>query len=389
MDEAQIRQAVAWLIDGARSAQEAHEVLDVLCRRLVAAGLPLWRVAVFVRTLHPNVMGRRFGWRADTGVTVDNARYTVFESPTFKGSPVDLVYRTAAPVRRRLLDPACPIDHTIIKELRDDGATDYLAQPLAFSDGQLHCVTWATDAVGGFSDAHVAAFDSIVPALARVAEIRALRRTAINLLDTYVGRRSGARILAGHVQRGDVETIEAAFWYSDLREFTHLNETLPPADLLALLNDYFEAVATAADANGGEVLQFIGDAALVIFPVGTAGRGTACRNALVAARAALDAVATVNQRRAAAGQAIIRFGIGLHVGAVSWGNVGGVDRLGLNVIGPAVNRTARIESLTKEVGRPLLVSQDFADALDETCEPVGRFVLKGVQEPQAVYAVQL
>jgi adenylate cyclase len=387
MSAATIRDAVEWLIDGARSAPEAPDVLDELCRRLVEAGLPLWRVVVFVRTPHPQVMGRRFSWRAGAGVEMATAPHEIYDAPEFKGSPVDLVYQGAQPVRRRLLDPDCPIDHRILSELRAAGATDYLAVPLVFTDGQLHAATWATDAPQGFSDTHLAAIDAITRPLSRVAEIRAWRRTATNLLETYVGRRSGARILAGHIRRGDVETIEAAFWYSDLRDFTMLNETLPPPELLTLLNEYFEAVASTAGAQGGEVLQFIGDAALVIFPVGADGRRGACTAALAAARAALDAIATVNAGRAGDGKPAIRFGIGLHVGAVSWGNVGGVDRLGLNVIGPAVNRTARIESLTKQVGLPLLLSADFAAALDEPTRAVGCFPLKGVAEPQTVYAV--
>jgi adenylate cyclase len=389
MSAAQITAAVDWLIDGARSAPEAADVLDGLCRRLVEAGLPLWRVAVLVRTLHPQVMGRRFAWRAGAGVTVSAAPYETLERAEFLGSPVARVYQSGASLRYRLLDPACPIDHRLLSELRADGATDYLAVPLVFTDGQLHVASWATDAPQGFADAHLAAIDAVTKPLARVAEIRALGRTATSLLETYVGRRSGARILAGHIRRGDVETIEAALWYSDLRDFTLLNETLPPADLLALLNEYFEAVASAAAAHGGEVLQFIGDAALVIFPVGAAGSGAACGGALAAARAALRAIDAVNRQRAADGQPTIRFGIGLHVGAVSWGNVGGLDRLGLNVIGPAVNRTARIETLTKQVGQPLLLSGEFAAALDEPTRPVGRFNLKGVPEPQTVYAVAL
>jgi adenylate cyclase len=127
----------------------------------------------------------------------------------------------------------------------------------------------------------------------------------------------------------------------------------------------------------------------VIFPIGEDGRRGACRAALAAARDALSAIDAVNQTRAEAAKPTIRFGIGLHVGTVSWGNVGGVDRLGINVVGPAVNRTARIETLTKQVGLPLLLSGEFAAALDEPTRPVGRFTLKGVAEPQTVYAVAL
>jgi adenylate cyclase len=380
---ASIAAIAAWLIDGARPAGAPGDVLDTLCRRLVAAGLPLARVSVFVRTLHPNVAARRLTWRPDAPVEFAEAPFDLFESDTYHQSPISRVYGEGATVRRRLADPACPIDYPILTDLRGDGMTDYLAQPLIFSDGAIHAVSWATAAPGGFRDADIAAFEAVNRPLARVAEIWALRRTAINLLEAYVGKRSGARILAGHVRRGDVESIEAALWYSDMRDFTALNEHLPPDALIALLNDYFGAVAAATAPHGGEVLQFIGDAALVVFPVGSGGRRAACTAALAAAHDALDGVATLNRESP---RPAIRFGIGLHVGEVSWGNVGGVDRLGLNVIGPSVNRTARIETLTKQAGVPLLLSEDFAAALDRPCRLVGRFPLKGVAEPQAVYA---
>ena len=388
MNDAAIAAIVDWLVDGARSAQQPDAMLDELCRRLVEAGVPLWRVAVFVRTLHPNVMARRFIWRPDGPVEIAEAPYSLAEDPAYQASPMADVYRNGVTIRRRLADPACPMDYGVLREFREQGMTDYLIVPLTFTDGAVHAVSWTTRGPGGFSDAEVAAIERVSRPLARVAEVRALRRTAVNLLDTYVGQRSGARIMAGHIRRGDVETIEAAFWYSDLREFTALNEALAPDDLIVLLNEYFGAVTSAVTTRGGEVLQFIGDAALVIFPVSpeTGGRRGACRAALEASRVARETTDAINRERVAGGGPTIRFGVGLHVGAVSWGNVGGGDRLGLNVIGPAVNRTARLETLTKEVGVPVLLSQDFADALGVACRPLGRFTLKGVVEPQTVYA---
>jgi adenylate cyclase len=388
MDRTEIAAITDWLIDGARTTRRPEDALDTLCRRLVAAGVALWRVAVFVRTLHPNVMARRFVWRPGTNaIDISEAPYELAENPEYQASPMATVYEHGVVIRRRLVDPDCPMDYSVLRDFRDQGITDYLIVPLTFTDGAIHAASWTTRAPDGFLDAHVAALEAIAKPFTRLVEIWRLQRTATTLLETYVGKRSGARILAGHVRRGDVETIEAAFWYSDLREFTALNENLDPAALIELLNQYFEAVSSAAAARGGEVLQFIGDAALVIFPVGADGRRGACRAALDAARAALDTVEDVNAKRAAAGQPTIRFGIGLHVGAVSWGNVGGVDRLGLNVIGPAVNRTARIETLTKSLGRPLLLSEDFAQAVGLACRPLGRFPLKGVAAPQTVYGI--
>ncbi len=375
---------VEWLGDGARSAPTSESVLAELCRRLVEAGMPLARGAVFVRTLHPQVMGRRFTWRPDSGVTVFEAPHRIRDTADYRDSPIPYLSQTLAPLRRRLT--ADSLDFPVLYEFKDQGMTDYLAVPLVFTNGEVHGASWATDRPGGFADAEIAALLAVCRALAHVAEIRALRRTATTLLETYVGRRSGARILSGHIRRGDVEALDAALWYSDLRDFTGLNERLAPTDLLDLLNAYFLAVGTAVADHGGEVLQFIGDAALAVFPVGDAGRPEACRQALAAARAALGAAAADNRQRDDAGQPPIRFGIGLHVGAVSWGNVGSLDRLGLNVVGPAVNRTARIEGLTKELGTPLLLSEDFALAAGEPCRPVGRHTLRGVPEPQAVYA---
>ena len=180
---------VAWLIDGARSAQEPQAVLAELCERLVAAAVPLWRVAVFVRTLHPQVMGRRFLWVEGAGVSVSEAPHEVVETAEFRDSPIARVYSEGRPLRRRLCDPGSPVDFSLLEELKAEGVTDYLATPLIFTDGAVHVATWTTRQPRGFAADEVYAIEAAVPALARVAEVRALRRTAGNLLDTYVGPR--------------------------------------------------------------------------------------------------------------------------------------------------------------------------------------------------------
>lgn len=379
---------VAWLVDGARTVSQPDAVLAELCARLVACGVPLWRSSVFVRTLHPNLMGRRFTWLPGRPVEVLSAPYQVLESDEFRLSPVMRVYDTAASLRRRLADHDCPRDFPLLDTFAADGVTDYLATPLVFSNGDIHVATWTTRAPGGFAPAQVTALEAVSPPLARVAESYALRGVAQTLLDTYVGTHAGARILGGKIRRGDTEAVEAAIWLSDMRGFTALADRIDPGALVALLNRYFDAQAPAIARQGGEVLKFIGDGLLAIFPVdGDGGRAAACEAALAAAREARKAILALDAREVGAP---VRFGLALHVGAVLYGNIGAEigsgARLDFTCIGPAVNLAARIEKLAGELGRTLLASAEFA-SLAPGLEPVGRFAVRGIEEAQRVFGL--
>jgi len=226
----------AWLIDGARSAAESHNVLDEMCERLVGCGIPLWRAAVFVSTLHPQLMGRSFIWRLGLGVEIREAPHEFSDAVEFRESPVRHVRVTRTAIRRRLADADCPIDFPMLRDLVGEGVTDYLAVPLEFTNGEVYAATWTTREAGGFTDSQIAGIEAIMPALARVAEVRALRRTATNLLNTYVGNNAGERILAGHIRRGDTEAIHAVIWLSDMRGFTRAADRLTPQTLIHLLN---------------------------------------------------------------------------------------------------------------------------------------------------------
>ncbi len=173
---------VNWLTDGARSAPRSEIVLADLCDRLVQAGIPLWRVAVFVRTLHPEIVGRRFIWQPGAGVTITEGLFELLETDQFQNNPFLAVIKSGRIIRRRLADRDNPEEFSIYQELRAQGATDYLATPLIFTDGSVHVATWSTQQAGGFTDAQIAGIETIVTPLARVAEIRALQRTATNLL---------------------------------------------------------------------------------------------------------------------------------------------------------------------------------------------------------------
>jgi adenylate cyclase len=222
--------------------------------------------------------------------------------------------------------------------------------------------------------------------LAFPIEIFVEHRAALALLDTYVGPRAGRRVLQGLIRRGDGEVIDAAIWFSDLRDFTPLTESLPWAQLLEILNAYFEFVDAAVTAQGGEILHFIGDAILIVFPTSPKGDcRQACKAALEAARDAFNGIATVNMRRSRAGQPAIRFGVGLHVGEVIYGNIGTPDRLNFTVMGAAVNRAARLQSMTKKLARSVLISADFAACIDETVESLGCHLMKGVKDLQEIF----
>ena len=377
---------VDWLIDGARSAPLPQDVLTELCERLTACGFPIWRAVVFVRTLHPEVVGRRFVWNPDTGTVVAEASFELLEREVFRNSPMAQIDKTAAMVRRRLADSDCPMDYPILQDLRKEGVTDYVISPLAFTNDQVHFASWATRQQGGFTDAEIAIIASVAAPLARVAEIRACYRVANNLLSTYVGQNAGARVLAGQIRRGFTEEIHAAVWLSDMRGFTRLADRLPPRALVDLLNRYFDCQVPPITEHGGEVLKFMGDGLLAIFPIGKSGNSaTVCAAAL---QAALDARGKVAALQAATAEdAGVRFGLALHVGDVLYGNIGSGNRLDFTCIGPAVNLAARLEKLAGQLGRTVVASADFAKYCGNTFHPIGSFAVAGFAEEQTAFGL--
>jgi adenylate cyclase len=390
MRDADLRATAEWLIDGARSAPLPHQVLSQLCERLVACGIPLWRVAVFIRTLHPNVMGRRFVWRPGAEVETSEAPFELLASADFLENPVARVYQTSRAIRRKLADPDCTDDFPILTELRAEGVTDYLAVPLFFTDGAIHVVTCTTRQRGGFTDEQIAGIEAIIPPLTRVAEIRMLRRMASILLDTYVGRSPGERILAGHIRRGDIEEIHAAIWLSDMRGFTALADRIPPRQLIDLLNRYFDCQVPAILDHRAEVLKFMGDGLLAIFPIAddNSDADEVCCQTLAAARQVWSNVAALSTKIEAENIGVLRFGLALHVGEVLYGNIGSGNRLDFTCIGPAVNLAARIEKLTGQLGRVILASGDFARHCPRQFGVIGEFNLAGFGASQSIFGIE-
>jgi adenylate cyclase len=383
-----IRSVVDWLTDGARSGSRSEDVLSELCHRMVGAGIPLWRAAVFVNTLHPDVIGRSFIWQAGLGVKISAAKYDILETDEYLNSPVVAVYNTRQAIRRNLADANCPNDFAVLHEFRAEGATDYVAFPLAFTDGTIHVATWTTRQPGGFTPEQFADLEATIPPLTRVAEIRALRRTATNLLSTYVGRQAGERILMGKIRRGFVEEIRAIIWLSDMRGFTALSERLPPQELVDLLNRYFDCQVPPILEHGGEVLKFMGDGLLAIFPLAGNGDDAAevCRRALAAARSA-KALIDALDKPPGDSEGAIRFGLALHIGQLLYGNIGGGDRLDFTCIGPAVNLAARLEKVAAQLGQSIVGSAEFAAHLPGDFMRLGECTVAGFSAPQAVFGL--
>jgi adenylate cyclase len=379
-----------WLVEGARSAAQPADVLKQLCEQLVTCGIPLWRVSVFVRTLHPQVMGRRFSWQLDTGVSIGEAGYERLDDDIYRMSPVVHVFNSGMPLRRALAARDCPIDFAVLGDFRAEGITDYLASPLLFTNGEVHAITWATLRPGGFNDAHIASIENVVAPFARITEVYGLRRSASILLDTYVGHQAGERILAGRIRRGDYEAIHAVIWLSDMRGFTALADTLPPGALIELLNSYFDCQVPAIIDRGGEILKFMGDGMLAIFPVASnaADLRGACGKALAAACEVRAKIAAADALAGIGGGDGERFGLALHVGEVLYGNIGGGNRLDFTCIGPGVNLAARLEELTGKTRHPILVSGEFArHCAPRVVMPVGEFSLRGFGTRQPVFAL--
>jgi len=374
---------IAWLDAGAPSARQPTEVLLELCRRLVAQGLSIYRAAVFVRTLHPNVLGRGFIWQADRdAVEVNEFPHDQADSEAFVKSPVRIVFAQHVEVRRRLADPACPRDFPILEDIAKEGATDFLALPLRFLGGEVHAATFATRRPGGFSDADLAALRRVLPPFTRVADIYANMRKARNILDAYLGPSAGEKVLAGQIKRGDSQDINAVIWFCDLRDSTPLADSMSRHEFLALLNDYFECVLGPVLEQQGEVLRFIGDAALAIFPVGERP-AEACSRALAAAREALARMDKLNKNR----QRPLRFGIGLHLGELTYGNIGTPTRIEFTVVGAAANEAARIEALCKSLKVDLLVSERVVRALPAGWKSLGSHTLRGVGDKMELFTL--
>ncbi|WP_426423735.1 adenylate/guanylate cyclase domain-containing protein [Bradyrhizobium genosp. A] len=380
---------VDWLTNGTRGERFIDNIFAEMCNRLQEAGIPLKRSTLHILIQHPQWLGARFMW-SDGMREAEIARvdFDVRERSEYIGSSANEIQSGAAEVRENLeRDPALGRKHALYDEMRAKGLTDYVAWPLYHTLGKQHLVTFATDRRGGFDDSHIAALKKLLPVLALVSEIRVKNRLARTLLETYVGAHAGELILAGATRRGTGTTVHAAIMICDLRDFTKISDNWPRDDVIDLLNDYFDAMSDPIARHGGEILKFIGDGLLAIFPL---DRPNACANLLRAVTEARQAMAALNKRNNGTGRAPLNYGIGVHVGDVMYGNIGSTTRLDFTVIGPAVNMASRLEALTKQIGKPVLLSRDFAELVtpEFELERVGQHAVRGFSEPIELFAFQ-
>ncbi len=382
-----ITRLTGWLLAEARLIDDTGGLDLAIIDRLRDAGLPLTRYTTGVPSLHPHVDSFSALWEEENGLTFRQFRN--FDTPVnpLLNSPIFVAYE-GRPCRCRLEEPPQEGEFEILAELRETGLTDYIVLALPFADGSFKAMSFATNRPGGFASDEIAVMEALAHPLAVAVEVRYLRHLAGTLMDTYVGPVAGRKVLDGAIRRGSGETIRAAIWYCDLKGFTELSGRLPGETLIETLNAYFDVVTRAIEAQGGEVLKFIGDAVLAIFQPGEGGDCGACRSALCAAQDAVAEFTAVNASRRDEGFVEIECGIALHFGDVLYGNVGGENRLDFTVIGPAVNLASRIESLTRDLDQPVLVSERFAALHAGSFEDLGSFALKGIETPCMVCAAR-
>ncbi len=382
-----IAPVIDWLLHKGRLMASPKDVVEEICLRVRDAGMPIDRVAFFFWTLHPQYPGNAMFW---DGARIELRRggRELREQEIYRNSPVARITEGERVMRRRIERADCPIDYPVLEEVKAAGATDWVLCEVVFSTGQRNAVSLATRRPGGFTDHDIAEIQKLLHPFALVMENFTNRELARTLLETYLGRQSGLRVLDGKIQRGDGDEIDAVIWFSDLRESTPLSEALGERAFLELLNDYFEATAGAVLEQGGEVLRFIGDASLAVFPLPHSGaRRETCAHAVAAVRAARARALAVNARRAEAGLRRFGFGVGLHLGRVLYGNIGTTERLEFSVIGAAANQAARIEALCKRTGTDAVASGPVVAEIGDAWPSLGRFELPGVAQAMEVYAV--
>ncbi|HEV2560151.1 MAG TPA: adenylate/guanylate cyclase domain-containing protein [Microvirga sp.] len=376
------------------------DLLRLFCEGLRDGGVPLGRANAVVDTLHPVHEGRAFKWRRDETnmpLVIEYGRTNVAgeAQDKWRQSTFYHLFSTGQSQLRCRLASDPNTDFTVYDELRAEGQTDYVVMAHRFSAesavGEFDCIytSWMTDHAEGFTDEQVAVLADLAPTLALAIKSTSLARIAETLMETYLGRDAGRRVLSGRIERGVAEQIGAVLWFSDLRHFTQVTDQVEPELIIPFLNDYADAAISSIHEAGGDVLKLVGDGVLAIFQ-GSA-RAEACRCALKAERLFRSRLDALNRERGAAGLPVTDAYLGLHIGKVFYGNIGSQERLDFTVVGPAVNEVSRIAALCRSVEQDVLVSTAFRDAVAPEGRgafiSVGRYALRGVARPQELFTL--
>ena len=381
-DHLSIRRAgiVDWLIGPARQRASPAGIVGGLSERLVDAGIPLLRVRIGQSVANPLISAWGVIWSRDGGPEGYTVPRGMLVTGSYKGSPFEHVITTRTSFHHSLENLVTGVDHPVLFELAESGSTDYLAIPIGYGDGSLQASAFTTDRPGGFHDSEIKLIESLASAIGAALEPSAMRHSMASLLEVYLGSGPAERIGNGAFRRGQTSEIDAAVLITDLRDSTGLSERLAPDALLERLGAYFEVVVEAVRGQGGDVLKFVGDGVLAVFPADQDGRREACERA---ARAVANAFADP-------AAASMRFVAALHVGPVVYGNIGSPDRLDFTVVGPTVNYLSRLEGIAKSLGRRAVCSKEVAVALPgEQASSLGNRMLKGFAEAQEVFEIKL
>jgi adenylate cyclase len=378
-----------WLVGPARRIESGVRALDEFAWRMLAAGLPLLRVTLHTSTLHPQYLGATFTWFRTTGRAVlTMVAHELADRVRYEDNPVPRVVRGGETLRRRIDVAGAVLDFPILHDLKAQGATDYLALPVASAHlARNYMVTYVTDRPGGFTESEIADLTRVSQRLPVLVDMHSQRAISRNVLNAYLGAKTGPKVLEGQIRRGTGEEINAVLWSSDLRGFTARSDRLPGDRMIALLNALFDAQAKAIHDHGGEILKFIGDGLLAIFPIETPGAAAeATRHALEGAIEALAAVRGLGDELAAQGEPPLHIVVALHVGTAIYGNIGAANRLDFTVIGPAVNLVSRVEAVAKALDLPIVVSDEFARAYGRPLRSLGTHQLRGLAAPHELFA---
>jgi adenylate cyclase len=386
-----VNQVANWLMAQALQDTDLEAVVMGCCERLHAAGVPIYRGHFAFTVLHPLYRAMGFTWTRGKGVSVSGYPHVPGAvSDKFAKSPHGYMMERKLDYLRVRLEGDRGLQFPIFDDLRAEGATDYLAFLAKFTPGTNDGMvgSWSCDRPGGFNDDEIDSLLRIQDRLAVACKMAVRAALTHNVLLTYLGANAGNRVLSGQIHRGDGESIEAAIWYSDLRGSTKMADSLPRQEYIDALNAYFDAAGGAVVDAGGEILSFIGDALLAIFPSTTSPKAAAksSRRAVDATSDSLLRLAEINRERADARRSPLNFGVALHRGEVMFGNVGVPERLTFSVFGSAVNEVVRIEKLTSQLDEPVLVSDEFANTLDLSWRALGGHALAGVERDVQLFA---
>ncbi len=396
---AQLADISRWIAERALAGEVETRILAGACEAMVQLGIGLRRATIGADTLHPVLLGRWYEWHRDRD-DVKRTEYGRVAAPQseelWRRSPFHELYNSGQLRLRRRLTAAAnsPPDFPILTELAAAGMTDYVAYCNRLGGiavvGAMDCIfsSWTSDSADGFSDDHLFVLDRIVPCVASAIVGISLGRIADTLVETYLGRDAGRRVLSGSIERGVAEHIRAVLWFSDLKGFTRLVDSVPSELVIPMLNDYAEAVVSSIHDHGGQVLKLIGDGVLATFALDDAER--ACSRTLDCVMEAMRRVEAVNGKRGAQGLPTTGCYVGLHIGEVFYGNVGSTDRLDFTVIGPAVNELTRIAGMSRTLDQDIVLSSAFAAAAGQGRDhlvSLGRYALRGVGRPQELFTL--